>query len=971
MCKTSSNYNDAADRTVAGLNGLGVKLTNIFSSTFRVRVRHAATGDSYTQEWTDQMGTVGAPEVRAGSKPAPGFVEVTFQPVPALLGAAGCISGDACELLMARAMEVALAAPKGTKVHFNGTLLKCDTLSKFMEALYPSGGEDRFSAVDNSDPNWVVGVVHATHAATHGLVNGVGANAGSHVTYFRARLMPALLEAIKGKRGDKGGAVSAASLDAHSAWFVVARVNRPAFDSQCKEKLVSCERLSDYTPSKAFVEKIAGSPIAAAAMEDERMKMSKKLARATDGKKTAKVSVAKLIDAAWAGTARSGQTALILTEGDSARTFAVSGLSVLGHDKYGVFPLKGKLLNVREASAEQLTKNEEIKNLKTILGLQESKTHAGGEGLRYGSVIVLTDADYDGSHIRGLVLNFLHAKWPVLAKSGFVRILQTPVVRATRGSNTRDFVNLNDLNAWLGTDGSSGWRLKFYKGLGTWDAASAKKLLGAALPVRMVDCDAADESMALAFDAKKADERKEWILANVAQPPSPDYASPTMTVEAFVNKDLINYSIYSVQRALPSMLDGMKTGQRKVLFAVFDRGYITRAKEIKVAQLAGAVAERTLYLHGEASLNTTIVNMAQDFTGSNNLNLLVPNGAFGTRLASGKDAASPRYVYTYAAPAARILFNTEDDALLTPMKEEGIDVEPQAFWPVLPMLLINGSAAIATGFSTTVPTFNPGDVLGNVKRMLDDQEPEPMTPWFRGFTGSVVQTSEGKWKVTGVLKSSRPGQEAQEYVITELPPTMAFNTYAEWLESSKSPARLVENKCTDTRPHFKVSFPAPVSEGAAAAALKLSENVSATNMHVFDADGRIKKYTSAEAIMADWYPWRLARYEDRRRSLITKLENLALEHESKARFVRAVVAKEIDLSAHKECDLLALLRGNDYVAPEKLIELPAKSFTMDRAAEAERRAASARTEARRVASLTAKDMWRTDLAALETALRSL
>ena len=235
-CKTSSNYNDTADRTVAGLNGLGVKLTNIFSDSFRVRVRHAATGDSYTQEWTDQMGTVGAPEVRAGSKPAPGFVEVTFQPVAALLGAAGTISGDACEMLMARAMEVALAAPKGTKVHFNGTLLRCDTLRKYMDALYPGA---QFSAVDDADPNWAVGVVHASHAAIHGLVNGVGANAGSHVTYFRGRLMPAIVEAVKAKRGDKGGAVSAASLDAHAAWFVVARVNRPAFDSQCKEKLVS------------------------------------------------------------------------------------------------------------------------------------------------------------------------------------------------------------------------------------------------------------------------------------------------------------------------------------------------------------------------------------------------------------------------------------------------------------------------------------------------------------------------------------------------------------------------------------------------------------------------------------------------------------------------------------------------------------------------------------------------------------
>ena len=189
--------------------------------------------------------------------------------------------------------------------------------------------------------------------------------------------------------------MKAYTLKQHVALFVVATVNAPTFDSQSKEtcRSWSKEDHTYWTAPDAFIAKIVKSEIVTSTLAQEKSKLERKMARSTDGKKTATVNVPKLIDAAWAGTARSGQTALILTEGDSARSFAVSGLSVLGHDRYGVFPLKGKLMNVREATVKKYMENAEVKNLKTILGLQEGKAHAGGVGLRYGSILVLTDAD--------------------------------------------------------------------------------------------------------------------------------------------------------------------------------------------------------------------------------------------------------------------------------------------------------------------------------------------------------------------------------------------------------------------------------------------------------------------------------------------------------------------------------------------------------------------------------------------------
>ena len=583
-------------------------------------VRDARTGSTYDQTWREQMTKRTDPKVRIHDKPIAGFVDVRFAPVPAL----GTLTEDVRGLMAKRALDVALAARPGVRVEVrvhprvararltrgvqvNGTKLPEMTLKRYAQMLV---GEDAFLALDESGP-WKVALAATDSPFVAGLVNGV-TSTGAHVDHVERRLYPALAAALKAKRDFKAFDLKPAMMRARFAIFVLATVDKPAWDSQTKERCVSynARATADYVPSEAFTKKLAGCDAVAEMADAERSKADKKAAAKTDGKMTSTVRVPKLVDATWAGTARSGLCSLILTEGDSARSFAISGLDALGRERFGVFPLKGKPINARECSAKQLADNDEMTHLKTILGLRAGEVHAKGAGLRYGSVVILTDADADGSHIRGLVLNLLHAKWPALATSGYVKVLQTPVVRATKGSVVRDFVNLSELNAWAETEEAKGYRLKFYKGLGTWNNSDAKKLLASAKPIAFVDGAGTEEAMQLAFDAKLANARKEWILANVAAPPVPDYTKD-MSIHAFVHTDLVNFSIYSVERALPSVLDGLKTSQRKILYTVLKRNYTSLAKEIKVAQLAGDVSHLTSYLHGEASLCGAIVNMAQ------------------------------------------------------------------------------------------------------------------------------------------------------------------------------------------------------------------------------------------------------------------------------------------------------------------------------------------------------------------------
>lgn len=965
---SSSNYNANEERVVAGQNGLGVKLANIFSREFSVSIRDAATGSTFQQTWRDQMSKRGDAKIKTKDKPIAGFVEVSFTPIPSFLAPHGALNDDLKALFTSRAMDVALAARDKVRVKVGDVVLPSSTLRKYMSHFVAS--EDLIVGVDEQSC-WKVGVAYAPDGpAVHALVNGVSASSGQHVSHVEQKLYAAIIEAAKSKKDFKNIDLKPAMLRHRIRLFVVAKVHDPSFDSQVKERCTSVKFIEQYAPSDLLVKKILGSAIVAAAAADANAKVNKQLATKTDGKKSATVNVPKLVDAVWAGGAKSAQTSLFLVEGDSARTFAVSGLSVLGHDKYGVFPLKGKPINAREASAQELMANEEVKNLKLILGLKENTSNV--TELRYGAVIVLTDSDSDGSHIRGLVLNILHAKWPALAKSGYIKVLQTPIVRASKGANIRDFVNLSELNVWAGTDEARGFKLKYYKGLGTWSAADAKKLLGCAKPTTIVDGafkdQNTDEAMELAFDEKKADARKEWILDNIAAPPTPSYELSQMSIPMFVHTDLVNYSIYSAQRALPSMLDGFKTSQRKILFTVFQRGYMTQAREVKVAQLAGAVAEKTLYLHGEASLNGAIVNMAQDFTGSNNINLLIPNGAFGTRLGNGSDAASPRYIFTYANAITRLLFHPEDDALLTHLKEEGVDVEPATYWPTLPMVLINGASGIATGFSCTVPQFNPKDVLANVLRILDGEEPTPMTPFSRGFTGNVVADGEGKWRTSGVVTGN-----GDVWRITEIPLDKSYNNYAKWLESDKSPVTILENRCTDTAANFKVKWKdeskVPADEAAALKALKLTESISARNMWLFDHNGKITKYASAEEILRAWVPWRLAKYEDRRNNIIAKLDELANVLASKSRFVSAVVSGKLKIQEYTDAGLQQMLAEKNFYNNKDgyayLLNMTARSFTTDKAAALAAESAAAREKADEMKKKTAVQLWREDLDALK------
>jgi DNA topoisomerase II len=429
---------------------------------------------------------------------------------------------------------------------------------------------------------------------------------------------------------------------------------------------------------ESFLKKVAGCGVLDAVLSYARHQANRELKKGDGSKRQRLVGIPKLDDANDAGGRNSDTCTLILTEGDSAKTLAISGLSVVGRDRFGVFPLRGKLLNVREASAAQITGNAEIQNIKQILGLQHGKVYTDAKSLRYGHLMIMTDQDHDGSHIKGLIMNFLHTFYPSLLKiPNFLVEFITPIIKATKGRESVSFFTLPEYETWRERVGNQrGWKIKYYKGLGTSTSAEAKEYfarIGSHRKQFEWRGDEDGEALEMAFSKKKVEERKEWLRSFVPGTYL-DHSADRISYADFVHKELILFSRADLERSIPSVVDGLKPGQRKILYACFKRNL---KNDIKVAQLAGYVAEHSAYHHGEQSLAGTILGLAQDFVGSNNINLLVPQGQFGTRLQGGKDAASARYIFTRLAPLTRHLFNEADDALLSYLNEEGQTIEPE------------------------------------------------------------------------------------------------------------------------------------------------------------------------------------------------------------------------------------------------------------------------------------------------------
>ncbi|KAK4690014.1 DNA topoisomerase II, partial [Tremellales sp. Uapishka_1] len=925
---TSSNYDDDKKKLTGGRNGYGAKLTNIYSLEFIVETADKVNGKKYKQVFSENMGKKGAPKVTENKK-GEEYTKITFTPDLRRFGMTE-IDDDTNSLLMKRVYDMA-GTVKGIKVSLNDERLKIKDFKQAslilrIELMQITGGAGvvKQTMVYESvkGDRWEIAFALSDGEQKQvSFANSIATTkGGTHVDMVSTQLANKLLDLIKKK--NKAAPVKAFQVKNHMWIFVNALIENPAFDSQTKECLTlkSSAFGSKCELSEAFVKKVAASGIIDNVLNWAKFKQDQILKKSDGAKRTRISGIVKLEDANNAGGKNAKNCTLILTEGDSAKALAVSGLSVVGRDIYGVFPLRGKLLNVREAAHDQIVKNVELQHIKQILGLKHNHDYTSTDSLRYGHLMIMTDQDHDGSHIKGLIINFLDHFYPSLLRlPNFLVEFVTPIVKVWKGKDEAralSFFTMPQYEDWkeANNDGR-GWQSKYYKGLGTSTAADAKKYFSD-LPKHKLTFQAMQEPeralIDMAFSKKKADDRKEW-LRQFKPGTFLDHDVESLPITDFVNKELILFSMADNIRSIPSVADGLKPGQRKILFGCFKRNL---TNEIKVAQLAGYVSEKTAYHHGEVSLTSTIVSLAQDFVGSNNVNLLSPNGQFGTRLAGGKDAASARYIFTNVPRITRALLHPADDGLLNYQMEDGMSIEPEYYLPTVPLVLINGADGIGTGWSTTIPNFNPVDIVENIRRMMKGEEPEKMTPWFRGFKGSIERIDQDKYKVSGIINKV----DDTTIEITELPVRKWTQEYKEMLElwttgADKVPATLkdYEEHHTSTTVFFRIHMTEKDMKAAEEEGLekrfKMSNTISTSNLVCFDLNGKIKKYSSAEEILQDFFHKRLEFYSLRKQYQADDLNKQFEKLSNQARFVEMIINKELVVSNKKKADLVVELRG--------------------------------------------------------------
>jgi DNA topoisomerase-2 len=588
----------------------------------------------------------------------------------------------------------------------------------------------------------------------------------------------------------------------------------------------------------------------------------------------------------------------------------------------------------------------------------------------------------DGFHIRGLIMNVFQTLWPtLLARNDFVVTLLTPIVKAVhaRSGEVVSFFNLSDYEAFFSGDNPdphprADYAVKYYKGLGTSSPDEAKEYFRDMRLVAYRHSGAASSaSLALAFDKTRADARKAWLAGydrgrTLVFEPS---GTTVVPYEDFVDRELIHFSHYDNERSLPSVVDGLKTSQRKILHGCLKRNLF--CGELRVAQLASYVSEHTAYHHGEASLQGAITAMAQDFVGANNVNLLRPIGQFGSRLQGGKDAASPRYIHTRLEAIVAKLFRREDAAVLEYADDDGVPIEPRHYAPVVPLLLINGSVGIGSGYSTSVPPHNPADVIRATRDAVLGREVAPLVPWFRGFEGSV----EGD-TTRGVFH-----RESEDVaVVTELPIGTYTDDYKAFLEGylAQKPGVLrgYENhRCTHVVVHFRLKF----EKGALAAfsderfekEFRLATHAAARgNMHMFGADGRIKRYGCAREVLADFVAERARVYARRKAHEAARLEAELALLRGKRRFVEEATAGSLALMGRPRADVEADLAARGYPQGAEgdedyryLLSMQAASFTLERAAELARQVEAMEQQLARYRATTAEQLWLSELDELE------
>lgn len=932
----------------------------------------------YAQRFEHNLATIHPPDItKTTSKDRVSSTTIRFKVDLPRLGMECPLDASTMGILRSRAYDVAACTDSKVAVFLDDAKLPFKGVKDYATAM---GGEwiGRDTNQEGSGASIDVCLLARTspNGYTVGFVNGIRCASGPHMDGVFGKLRDVISEMVS-KKLKRTVKISVAQIRERLNIVVSARIINPSFTTQTKERLnTKADLVPAYAPSKATCTAF------------ERIGLLKELCDAANDKEDRAVSKSVKADKHRASSIPKYERALKLgnkktpcqlyiTEGDSAKGLAVAGFSVIGRDYNGVFPLRGKLVNVNGMSVKSSLEHKEIHHLTQIMGLDPTVTYTAelAKALPYKNLIIFTDQDNDGSHIMGLVLNWLAYFYPTLLRAHptFVQRFATPIVRARIGSETRSFFSQTEYKQWA-TGRKPTW-VKYFKGLGTSTNEDAKfyfRNIDDHLITVKFDSDACKDAIDMWFHKQRAAERK-VALAGV-NGGYINYVEQETTMRVFCETELVNFGMAANERAIASVVDGLKPSQRKALFSTLSR----KSGEVKVAQLAAGTAELTAYHHGEQSMIQTIVAMAQPWMGANNVALLSPNGMFGSRHMPREEHSAARYIFTEAAQIARHIFPDADNAVLVMAEDDGKTIEPKLYAPIVPLLLVNGTEGIGSGWRSKCPPYGMHEIIVNTRLLANDPHAtlHPMTPSFLGFKGTVVANG-----TDFVFTGTYAVDDDRHVRITELPPKVWTGPYVEQLRDSmvgdganKYVISIDDMSTTDdVNILLKLRAGVDLTDRDLVKDFDLSRKLSLSDLNFWDMHDKLTTYAGPHDIMRAHAAFRRNVYEKRRDQLIEQLSHDVKVARSKARFVREQNSNAIEPKTHTESELCALLTTNgyyDYKNFEYLRGMSAFSCTIDHADRIDKQADKFQKELDAVKATTVVTLWMEDLDKLEEAYKA-
>ena len=1015
--KSGSNFTDVKEG--AGQNGIGIKLTTIMSSNVELLVIDKSK--EYKQTVTNNGRTINPPTIRSIKGPHSNMVYYRFKPDLKMIDDQSTESAwkdvliKTSQCMIKRILDIRALIDPSIRISINGTTIEpfaFDVYASKLWRAYLSSKNintmdeyaERYYILQRKNINLFIGLSPTFEHISY--INGIHVEEGGvHIKTLTDALNRDFKERLKTKNNIKSRLFIC--MDLH--------LTSPEFSSQAKTMLTNATNLS--TTVKLTVKDL--NAIFETLRLDELFneKRQEKVEKLFSSRKVTR-DCPKLLDAEQAGKRRAFNT-LFICEGDSASSLAKIGMTCpnIGHRNYGCLPLQGKIDNIRGGKdklskvlknpeeADDKTRKNIITQILLTLGAVPNRVYTSADELRYQRIVVLKDADTDGANILAQVYNAFDVLFDsVLHIPGFFCEFITPMIKVHltnalykqlrsdierfgvtgtivthNGIVTLPFYNKPRYEAFMSTFSErlpKNTKVEYVKGLAGHQQYEIKEYFkeykANVIHINYDETtgDLLEKTFSKAANAPAT--RRIWMNELPKEGASLERVSgEPITMSDFLNTDHLQYMYDSAFRVLPSTIDGLKQVQRKIIYGL--RKQTNPYEFRKVFQVAGAIANTANYHHGDQSLNAAIINMAQDYPGSNNIPLLAGKGFFGSRLELGEDAGQPRYIDVCISKITDMLFPKIDDDLLEHVTEDNMVVEPYNYVPIIPILLINGCTAIGTGYACNIYKHSAMSIIKRIKDRLT-QKPEltALVPHINGWNGDFHLTEKSMYYLGAFTRINN-----STIHLTEIPILNRINKLISTLNTSDAIDKWRNlNSESINAVSFEIQFKQPLDDETITKLLDLSTSKPNASCRCgINKDGHMIYYDSMESIFDEWFDERYNLYIRRKDKLIAALELAILILQNKIRFIKEVIAKDIRINRLSNDELEKILIERDYYRHndgfDYLLTMHMSSMTLTNLSRLEKELAAKLSELEELRATTIETIWIRELDALIPHIKDL